>query len=160
MPLTREQIIDYKVIFRECIDDLITDNTFILRLGNALAKTIENSIDVALKTHAETLKTYSAHIDQLKEENLVLRNKMDSLEQYSRRNNIRINGIVQEQDENLEEKIISFCEERLNVSVELRDIDRVHRLGKPDKTSSPRSIIIKFTNHGCKQKILAAKKRS
>ncbi|KAI4458221.1 odorant receptor [Holotrichia oblita] len=158
MPLTREQILDYKEIFKECVENLITDDTFIQRLGNALTKTIENSIKVALKTYSDTLKTYSASIDQLKEENLTLRNKMDNLEQYSRRNNIRISGLVEEQNENLQEKVLNFCRDKLNVSAESRDIDRVHRLGKPGKTS-PRCVIIKFTNYGSKQKILAARKK-
>ncbi|KAK9752216.1 hypothetical protein QE152_g4371 [Popillia japonica] len=104
---------------------------------------------------------------------------MDSLEQYTRRNNIRIFGLIEEPNENLETKVLALCRDELGVDIELKDIDRVHRLGrdelgvdielkdidrvhrlgKIDKSKSSRPIIIKFTNYGSKQNVMRSKSK-
>lgn len=152
MPLTREQINDIKVVVKDCMEELFRDDSFIERIGDIVTKSIEKKIDDVLKTH-------TACIERLKEENNILRDKMDSLEQYTRRNNIRIFGLIEEPNENLETKVLALCRDELGVDIELKDIDRVHRLGKIDKSKSSRPIIIKFTNYGSKQNVMRSKSK-
>ena len=58
----------------------------------------------------------------------------DALEQYTRRNSLRISCLKELQDENPLQVILTFCNSRLRVKPEvtINDIDRVHRIGKLD----------------------------
>ncbi|KAK9702718.1 hypothetical protein QE152_g29780 [Popillia japonica] len=87
MPLTREQIADFKVLFQECLADIVQNDVFIQKVAAAIAKTFDQKIDVALKT-------YSAKWEMLEKENRMLVNKLDQLEQYTRRNSLRTFGVA------------------------------------------------------------------
>ncbi|KAK9685259.1 hypothetical protein QE152_g38176 [Popillia japonica] len=152
MPLTREQICEIKAAIKVSIDELIQNDAFIQRVCEILTKTIGKKID-------EALKTYSDSIEHLEEQNNALQGKIDNLEQYTRRNNLRISGLAEEHDENLERKVIAFCKDKLGVTIESKNIDGVHRLGKADKSKSSRPITIQFTNHGCKKNIIKSRSK-
>ena len=59
----------------------------------------------------------------------------DALEQYTRRNSLRISGLKELQNENPLQVILTLWNSRLRVKPEvtISDIDRVHRIGKPDQ---------------------------
>ena len=95
--------------------------------------------------------------DALKEDNTQLRNKVELLEkklteaeisqnnfeQYTRRNNIEIQGISSQiPDEKLEEKVIEVFS-AMNIAITKNDVEDCHRLGKSSK-----STIV------CEQKVL------
>ena len=95
--------------------------------------------------------------DALKEDNAQLRNKVELLEkklteaeisqnnfeQYTRRNNIEIQGISSQiPDEKLEEKVIEVFS-AMNIAITKNDVEDCHRLGKSSK-----STIV------CEQKVL------
>lgn len=87
--------------------------------------------------------------------------KLNDLEQYSRRNNIRIDGIVDKERESAKETV-DIVIEKLNAKIpELKitvsDIDTAHRLGQFAKDRK-RSIIVKFQSRLTKQHILRNKK--
>lgn len=89
---------------------------------------------------------------------LTVTNRMDNLEQYSRRNCLLVHGIAEERNEDCEQVLLKLFTEKMNVTgVERRDFDRAHRLGvmKPNRA---RPIIIKFVSYGPRRAIFAAKK--
>ena len=60
-------------------------------------------------------------------------------EQYSRNYNLRIYGLPEKKDENvqeLEDMVLTFFQEKLGVQVHSNDIDVIHRLGRPKQTSA------------------------
>ena len=75
----------------------------------------------------------------------------DSLELYTRRNSVRISGIPEELSENTADKVIKLAD-KLDFILTSADIDRSHRVGKPDNRghtaassrTSYRNIIVKF----------------
>ncbi|KAI4466265.1 l1 transposable element-related [Holotrichia oblita] len=73
---------------------------------------------------------YEARISSLENENKRLAAEIDQLEQYSRRNCIRIFGVEEQSDENVEEKVKSLFVEKLGVHIAEGQIDRCHRTGK------------------------------
>ena len=77
------------------------------------------------------------------------------LEQYSRCNNVEIEGISDSiSDENLESKVIDILAE-IDVNVESKDIEACHRIGK----SSPKRSIVRFVNRKvCKSTLKNRKK--
>lgn len=55
--------------------------------------------------------------------------RIDDLEQYSRRNCLKFRGIPESKDEDTDQLIIKSCNETLGVMVESTDISRSHRVG-------------------------------
>ena len=56
---------------------------------------------------------------------------IDSLEQFTLRNSVRISGIPEELNENTDDIILKLVD-KLDVSMISADIDRSHRVGKPN----------------------------
>lgn len=87
------------------------------------------------------------------------RERAMKLESHSRRNNLIFYNISEEAKEStskIEDLIYTYLEEKLNMAGEANDIsiDRVHRLGKR-KEHKPRPIIVKFSFHEDKERILS-----
>ncbi|XP_065664601.1 uncharacterized protein LOC136086242 [Hydra vulgaris] len=80
--------------------------------------------------------------------------KIRQLEDRQRRNNLRFEGILEndlESWDDSETKILSLRENKLNVTGV--NIERAHRTGKPD-LNKPRTIVIKLLDYKDKIKIL------
>lgn len=56
-------------------------------------------------------------------------------------------------DEDCIDKIVKFCNEKLNVEIARGQIDRAHRVGKPNGNKS-RAIIVRFRAHADKIAVL------
>ncbi|KAK7474612.1 hypothetical protein BaRGS_00034141 [Batillaria attramentaria] len=87
---------------------------------------------------------------------LLLQDRVDELEQYSRRNNIRINDIPESDGENTDE-IIQAIGNEIGVTI-TEIIDRSHRVGKK-YDGYCRPIICKFTAYRYKQRLIKEKKK-
>ena len=55
--------------------------------------------------------------------------KLDDIEQYSRRNCLLFTGIVEKDNENTDQLILDTCRESMGIELSLQDIDRSHRIG-------------------------------
>ena len=87
--------------------------------------------------------------------------KLDSLEQYGCRENLRIHNIP-ENKETIDdgEEIILKVAKCLNVNLQSSDIQRAHRLGeKRFNLEKSRSIIVRFVSYKKRNKILFAKSK-
>lgn len=88
---------------------------------------------------------------------------IDRLEQYSRRDSIRISGLPEEQNENTNEKIVKIAKD-LGLQIQLSDISVSHRLGKPNRAGrngnapTPRPVIAKFVRRDIKTQMCMKKK--
>ena len=104
----------------------------------------------------------------MRKENALLKEKVNNLEQYTRRNSIRVHGIPEESDkENCEDIVLNFFKEQMNMDIPLADIDRTHRVGKvtPEKRITrqsgktlPRAIIVKFVSYRTRRLVFSKKK--
>ena len=81
-----------------------------------------------------------------------LKDNVDNLEAYSRRDNLVIEGISESPNENVRGKVLEFLKTKLDIK-DAADIclSRAHRIGipphqKPSKSTHPRPIIIRFQN--------------
>ena len=84
----------------------------------------------------------------------------DALEQYSRKNSMRIDGILENDTECLMDTVLHLYNSRMRVEPPIRpeDIDRVHRLG----TKSPgkvRTVLVKFVSGRIKDRVFRCKAR-
>ncbi|VDI32397.1 Hypothetical predicted protein [Mytilus galloprovincialis] len=142
----------------------------IIQIALQLKEMIHCEIDYTIKA---TIDQYKFEIERLNKENQSLRDDMDALEQYSRRDLIRINGIpdggIDEsslQTNELVKELIQTIDENLTPE----DIIRSHRIGKPrtregnedgrvsNKFQPPRQIIVKIKDHNVKKRILRCRK--
>ena len=105
----------------------------------------------SLDSHNKTLESHGNKIAALE------RNE-DQMQQYSRRNCIRVFGIPEEQVENTDDKICRLVREKLGVSIKKEDIDRSHRVGKKS-TSTQRGIIVKLVSYRTRQEIISCRKK-
>lgn len=129
----------------------------------------------------EALHTLNQEVSCLKEENQRLSKSNDdlakrltqaeqdndSLEQYSRRNSIRVSGVPEVASEDTDDVIINIAQS-LDVQINRSDIDRSHRVGKIDDRGGSdratggsrrhRDIIVKFATYNARQRLYRKRK--
>ena len=116
----------------------------------------------------EELAESKAEIKRMKIENSQLKQaaninirKVDEMEQYGRRENIRIHGvpeIIGNRDDG--EKVALEIAEKLNIKLKTDDIQRAHRLGWRKRTmQKPRPIIVRFISYKKRNEFMFAKSR-
>lgn len=109
------------------------------------------------KRSQEVTRVVSQH-DNLKSDIRQLKSELNVIEQYSRRNCVRIFGLKELSNEDTNVLIKELTQDKLGVNLQPTFIDRSHRLGKPDSKGC-RAIIVKFTNHAAKDHILKARRK-
>ena len=124
-----------------------------------------------LKVYEKEVSANKDEIEQLKIENLKLKQAAnlnifhtDNLEQYSRRENIRIYGIPESNSHNNRddgETSLLKIATALQIDLESKDIQRVHRLGKRKYSTSakPRPIIARFISYKKRNQFLYSKSK-
>ena len=105
-----------------------------------------------------------------------LLNKIDELEQYSRRNCLLVNGIkeadpanenVSEEtsevstQENTDIAVLLPFNEKFGVDVHIKDIDPTHRIGRQKQKNKDASgpIIVKFSNYNTRERVFQARRK-
>ena len=86
-----------------------------------------------------------------------LEDKADDLEQYSRRNSLRISGIPEREGEDVLQETLRVVNSTLLPPLTVEEIDRVHRVGPklPDKT---RQILIKLATYRTRRRVYGKKR--
>ena len=164
----KQEFQEFKNSFQVMISDLRLDmerkfentNNRLEELNDHLKTNIVDQMNESVMSIKDTI------IDALKEDNAQLRNKVEllekklteveiscnKLEQYTRRNNIEIQGIpLRIPDEKLEEKVIDVFG-AINIAITKNDVEDCHRLGK-----SSESTIVRFVNRKHCNAILSKK---
>ena len=79
----------------------------------------------------ETIKAKDDKILALEKRLIDTELKVDNLEQYSRRNSLRIHGLVENTTghEDTEQVVMDLFQNKLGVDIEMSGIDRIHRIG-------------------------------
>ena len=146
---------DLKLVLQESVTKAVGD---ILHGFKTRLDTIETSHNALQKENAALVKENAF----LRESLISLNTKTDDLEQYTRRNSLRVAGIAEKDDESTDMLITNLCSD-LGVPLETHHIDRSHRVGKPDEpidpatTPKPRPIIVKFISYRYRQQFYRAR---
>nr|XP_037268540.1 uncharacterized protein LOC119159791 [Rhipicephalus microplus] len=155
--------------------DLLSSLRLLLLLGGG--EDVETNPGPCDTVREEQLKVIAKDIQEIKNEKMVtnqklaaidkkslamevtkLRSGCDDAENRQRRDNLLFFGINDEDKEDWatsEEKIITFCSQKLGIPLTNDHFERVHRLGKY-KTDKQRPIIAKMSSFKNKQKVLSA----
>ena len=84
-------------------------------------------------------------------------NRLDEIEQYTRRDNVIISGMAEAHGENTNQMVVKLAKE-VGMDLEERDISVSHRLGEK-RTARPTPIIAKFVRRDVKVQLLQRKKQ-
>ena len=120
----------------------------------------DNTID-ALQSQISDLMENDKTIDSLRSQISDLADKNDDLEQYTRRNSLRISGIPEEASEDCLVKTLDALNDSLSLDPPLApsDIDRIHRTGRPRTDNKPRAMLIKFVAYRQRQRVTGNRKK-
>ena len=143
---------------------LTLDDAAIKAIANALKDSIQTEISVIIKSTVETavkgaiegmqsqISSLQAQNDALRSENKDLKHRVDTLEfrsdaaeQYSRRDNVRISGLIEKDGENTDNEVLSMAK-AVGLSMTYNDIAVSHRVGKKRTNGKPRDLLVKFVS--------------
>ena len=127
------------------IDNLKTSLGDAVKKSQKSTETLEkyqNETNQALKNIQKENEALDAQLKELEDKNLYL-------EAYSRRENLKFENIMEEEDkENTEAILRGFLETELGYKdANTVEIQRVHRLGRKQEGGKPRSIIARFLRY-------------
>ena len=138
------------------IDDIVKDVADL----NASLQFSQNDIS----EQQEKIVSMAADVSSLQETVNKYFQKTIYLENQSRRNNLRFEGVSEDPNEkweDTEDKIKNVLVEKLDL-VSAPEIDRAHRTGRPanqDGTPKPRTVVCKLTSYKAKESILRKARR-
>lgn len=135
-------------------DDVIT---VISKQQSVFLASLDERIVALTNIFHETVKSLRDELSEEKNKVAALEIKMDELEQYSRRNNLRIFGVKEEDREDTDKLLITLFENKLKIQVDVKDIDRCHRVG-PKRAENSRPILVKFTSYRTRSQLFKCKK--
>lgn len=104
----------------------------------------------------DLIKDKNRKIENLETKVRTLESTVDDLEQYSRRNSIRISGIPEVQHEDVQSRVLDLFNHKMGVDTSIDDVDRMHRVGK--RGDRPRAVLVKFATYRAREAVYRAKK--
>ena len=167
-----------KIMFenhQNILTKLISDNNILINQMDLFAKEIEvkSSIEMTdkiitkqageikqLQEKSKIIKTNEVAVLSVKTLTTNLQEKIVDLENRSRRNNLRVDGITEHANETwqvYEEKIKELLKNRLQLKEDIK-IESAHRTGKGIE-GKPRTIVFKLLSYKDKSLILGCAKR-
>ena len=133
--------------FQSQISELVT--TIVSGALEGLNKKLEN-LEKCNDDLEEENATKKKENSELQKRVKSLESAVDAGEQYSRRNCVRVSGMMELTGESTDNILLDIAE-AIDVNIDIRDIDRIHRLGKPgtvdEPRTKPRDIIVKFVSY-------------
>ena len=122
-----------------------------------------DNLEKNMREKDEKIKNLENKLDEKNQEliteNQSINDRLDGLEQYSRRHCLLLHGVREDEEENTDEVILTKIAEEMGIQINEEDIDRTHRLGKPNRRDGkPRPIIVKFTRYAVRNKVYTYKK--
>ncbi|XP_067296477.1 uncharacterized protein [Pseudorasbora parva] len=128
----------------DCIEKLVSGNTERI---DELSKKVDTAF-AEIKEMENKMCKMEDRVFALEKTVIMLEQRMDEMESYSRRWNLRLYGVSEDKDENVRLQAIKICKAVLpeDPGRLSETIDIAHRLGKKSAADSrPRPIILQFT---------------
>ena len=143
-------------------------HNIVMQLKTMLSDEIQSTIQIVFKTELENaVKGFIDEIDTLKIENAQLRDEVDFLEQYGRRELMSFSVIVENRMENRMENtttIVTDIVKSIDKDYQDGDVIRSHHIGNPNRSDrnghklGPRQIIVRVKDPLIKRRILKCTK--
>lgn len=155
-----KSIVDLKNVLMEVTDvmmDLYQEN---MKLKCEM-KSLESNLQKNVERYDEEIARINSDVDQSAQysELTSVMDKVDDLENRSRRNNVRFTGIpegAEKEHGGAENFIEKFVKEKLKVEISSSSIQRAHRVNVGKNTNQPRPIVAHFWNYKEKENVIKA----
>lgn len=147
---------DKDIGFRDVQEMLFSDN-FMNKFCDTISARINGKLETLIENLNSKVCNAEVKINALEKENENLGKRLDRIEQYSRRNNLRIFGLPELNGENTDAVIIDFFRDKLFLTFPPSALDRSHRVGKTGQ--NPRAIIVKFCRYRDRELVFQKKKQ-
>ena len=145
MRLNAENLDQIKELFDRSVNEMLAREDFCAKVAKMISKEVESLLQ---------------RTEQLERENHVLREKLDGLEQYTRRSSLRVHGLAEEKNENIERRLVTVFQEKMGIPITADCIDRCHRVGPVRVTTDKkivRPVIVKFISYRNRESVFRAK---
>lgn len=121
-----------------------------------------DNLEKELKLQISKQKENEDTIKQLSAKCKTLESRMVDIEQYSRRENIKIFGLVENDGEDLKQKVVKLIQDQMKVQTfQESDIQVVHRLNTKSEASmvnGARPVIVKLRSRDMKTTVMKARR--
>ena len=148
---------DMKVEVAAAMKSYLTSQDF----KDIIAKVVKEAVGQAVESILKEMKTEIAVLEErvktLEDTIEKVAAKANDNEQFSRRQNVRVTGFVEEEEENCAQKFVNLCREKIGLDVNDDIVDRAHRVGKKEEGAN-RAIIVRLKTHKDKLTILRNRK--
>lgn len=128
---------------------LLVENINKITDPNVMAAIVDKLLSNSLFTNTilEKLDVKTHITQEVSSQVASLENRVNELEQYSRRNCLKIAGIKEEEGEDTDVILFNLFQ-KLNLPITIDDTSRFHRVGRINTTSTkPRDIIVRFLSY-------------
>ena len=164
--IVKDEFASHELVIKEMINASIKDTKERLDKISQDVSDLKQSLEFTQDETKEEIGNRNTKLKDLEknvkdiEEDLLdpeeVSSKLIELEDRSRRNNLRIDGIEEKPNETweeCEENVQQMIKEKLGITEPI-EIDRCHRISKQKKPNRPRTVICRITKFKDKQKIL------
>uniref|UniRef100_A0A1B6MF41 Uncharacterized protein n=1 Tax=Graphocephala atropunctata TaxID=36148 RepID=A0A1B6MF41_9HEMI len=159
------------VVVADCVNKYLAGNDVVTQLVARLTEELKSVVEAAVRTaltsvnlEVEKLRGEVANLsEKVRQLDDKLTGRADELEQYQRRNNIRVFGIEETAGENTDAIVVGLCRDKLGVDLPVSAICRSHRVGGhprpgPDGSKRHRPIIVRFVSYRDRRAVYGHKK--
>lgn len=146
MVLTRTDLDDIKRVVCKEVRDLVNDQ-FENKLVEAIWRKFDEKYGGVIKNLQAELNNQSILVKKLQEKNQQLSISVDAQEQYSRGRNIRIFGLNYEPKEDIQTKVLTLLNEKMQLKINSTGLLRCHRVqAKNKQPDKPPAVLVEFDN--------------
>lgn len=120
---------------------------------------LTDPIEQKLDNSIQRIDNLEISADETASKITTIEDKLEDLEQYSRKNNVRIVGLPESSTEyeNTPDKVLSFIYDTMKIDINKYDIGNAHRLGRKMRDTT-RVVIVQFSTNLMKQQIMRNRK--
>lgn len=144
----------------DAIMEALKSDVFMQNLSHLISKTVSTEIEKVLKKQNETLINLEKNYQKLNENYNDLKLQVERTEWYSRRNNLRVLGVPEIENEDTVDVMLNILHDKLNlINITKYDIEGLHRIGARKKGSKHRTIMVRFANYRIRNEVYKAKSK-
>ncbi|KAI4461595.1 l1 transposable element-related [Holotrichia oblita] len=156
MVLSRSQVAEYE----EVIIEAFKKESFVVAISATISAVIEKQMAIIINKYEGTISNLTQELTNVKAENKSLlrecNERIDGLEQYSRRNNLRFFRVEEKDKEDVEAVVEGLISNKLGININQNYIELCHRIG-PKINNKCRPIIVKFFSRKYKAEVFRHK---
>lgn len=159
MPFKSDEIRELKNIIKDTIMKLLTEEDFLSAL---LDKVLDKAKFTMPEEVRESIEVQGKQIGELQRENEALRKRVDNSEQYSRRCNLRVVGLPEDNNMDIELRIQQLLNDELKLKNQNNQgilIRECYRVGKQTNSGRPRQVMVKLADYTDKMLIMKTRRQ-